>query len=195
MTHRGGATTQVWWFHDDGRVREHAAGTGAAAALLARLGVEAGHIDIEPDADSRHRAELDALRRRFGIRGEDRVVVRPGDPAWPRLRERFLAEHTHDHLELRVFASGRGLFHLASAAGPVAVLCTAGDWVAVPAGVAHRFDGGRVADFEAFRLFSRASNWVARPTGAGAPTLPLLDELLAGWLPAVPPLTALREAA
>ncbi|MBK1714137.1 1,2-dihydroxy-3-keto-5-methylthiopentene dioxygenase [Rubrivivax gelatinosus] len=171
---------QVWLFDGEGAVREHARGTGAGVALLARLGVEAGRVEIEPDADSGHHAALQALRERYGIVHEDRVVLRPGDPAWPPLRARFLEEHTHTDLELRIFVNGRGLFHVRLPVGELAVLCTAGDWIAVPAGVAHRYDGGHSADFEALRFFSRAQGWEAAPTGAGAPTLPLLDELLAG---------------
>lgn len=177
---------QAWLFDEDGGVREHARGTAAGVALLARLGVDAGRVEIEPDADSGHHAALDALRRHYGIVHEDRVTVRPGDPAWPPLRARFLEEHTHADLELRVFVNGRGLFHVRLPAGGLAVLCSAGDWIAVPAGLAHRFDGGRLADFEALRFFSRAQGWEALPTGAGAPTLPLLDELLAGRVAAPP---------
>nr|WP_259371770.1 hypothetical protein [Rubrivivax gelatinosus] len=109
---------QAWLFDEDGGVREHARGTAAGVALLARLGVDAGRVEIEPDADSGHHAALDALRRHYGIVHEDRVTVRPGDPAWPPLRARFLEEHTHADLELRVFVNGRGLFPAPATGSP-----------------------------------------------------------------------------
>lgn len=168
-----------------GSVLQDARGLKASAALLARFGVDAGHIDFEPDADASQHAAITALHGRYGIQSTDRVNVRPGDPAWPALREKFLGEHTHADLELRVFVDGRGLFHVNLPGLGVAVLCEAGDWISVPAGLAHRFDGGKLAAFDALRLFTRPDGWVADFTGAGAPVLPLLDEFVA-WASAPP---------
>jgi 1,2-dihydroxy-3-keto-5-methylthiopentene dioxygenase len=162
-----------------GRVLHDARGLSASAALLAPFGVDAGHIDFEPDADAGQHREVAALHARYGILSSDRVHVRPGDPAWPALREKFLGEHTHADLELRVFVDGRGLFHVSLPGLGVAVLCEAGDWISVPAGVAHRFDGGQVAAFDALRLFTRPDGWVADFTGAPTTTLPLLDDFVA----------------
>lgn len=162
-----------------GHALQDARGLSASAALLAQYGVEAGQIDFEPDADASQHDEIAALHRRFGIRSNDRVTVRPGDPAWPALRAKFLGEHTHADLELRIFVDGCGLFHVSLPGQSLAVLCEAGDWISVPAGVAHRFDGGRAAAFDALRLFTQPNGWEAHFTGAGAPTLPLLDDFVA----------------
>jgi 1,2-dihydroxy-3-keto-5-methylthiopentene dioxygenase len=62
----------------------------------------------------------------------------------------------------------------------VAVLCEAGDWISVPAGLAHQYDGGKLAAFDALRMFTRPDGWVADFTGAGEPTLPLLDDFSSG---------------
>jgi 1,2-dihydroxy-3-keto-5-methylthiopentene dioxygenase len=173
-------------YSDQGRVLHDARGLSASAALLAPYGVEAGHMEFEPDADAGQHGEIAALRQRFGIQSGDRVHVRPGDPAWPTLHEKFLGEHTHADLELRIFVDGRGLFHVNLPGLGVAVLCEAGDWISVPAGVAHRFDGGQVAAFDALRLFTQPNGWVAEFTGAGAPTLPLLEDFVA-WVEAPAP--------
>jgi 1,2-dihydroxy-3-keto-5-methylthiopentene dioxygenase len=166
-------------YNAQGRPLQEARGLKASAALLEKYGVEAGHIEFEPDDDAIQHSEIATLRRRFGIQSSDRVNVRPGDPAWPELRAKFLGEHTHPDLELRIFVDGRGLFHVSLPGAGLAVLCEAGDWLSVPAGVAHRFDGGRVAAFDALRLFTQPDGWLADFTGAGAPTLPLLEEFVA----------------
>jgi 1,2-dihydroxy-3-keto-5-methylthiopentene dioxygenase len=166
-------------YRPEGLILHDARGLSASAALLAPYGVDAGHIDFEPDADASQHREIAALHQRYGIRSSDRVNVRPGDPAWPALREKFLGEHTHADLELRVFVDGRGIFHVRLPGLGVAVLCEAGDWISVPAGLPHRFDGGQAAAFDALRLFTRPDGWVADFTGAPATTLPLLDDFVA----------------
>ena len=62
---------------------------------------------------------------------------------------------------------------------PLALLCEAGDWVALPAGLRHFFDAGDEADFDALRLFTAPDGWVAQPTDAPAAALPLMDEFVA----------------
>lgn len=119
--------------------------------------------------------ELALLRERLAVRSIDRVTLRPGHADWPRLRAAFLAEHTHAEPEIRFFLGGTGLFLLRDGDGFLSLLCEAGDWVAVPAGLPHRFDGGEVPDFDALRLFGSPQGWAARPTGAAVPALPLLD--------------------
>jgi 1,2-dihydroxy-3-keto-5-methylthiopentene dioxygenase len=174
-------------YNQEGRVLHDARSLSASAALLAQYGVEVGHIDFDPAADPAQHPEVAALRQRYGVESSDRVTVRPGDPAWPALREKFLGEHTHADLEFRVFVEGRGLFQvsLPSLGQDLAVLAEAGDWISVPAGLAHRYDGGQVAEFDALRLFTRPDGWVADFTGAPAATPPLLDDFLA-WAAASP---------
>jgi 1,2-dihydroxy-3-keto-5-methylthiopentene dioxygenase len=163
-------------YSEEGHVLHDARGLSASAALLGSYGVEVGHIEFEPDVDASQHREMAALRLRFGIQSSDRVTVRPGDPSWPALREKFLGEHTHADLELRVFVDGKGLFHVRLPEVGVAVLCEAGDWISVPAGLAHRYDGGKLAAFDALRMFTRPDGWVADFTDAGQPKLPLLDD-------------------
>lgn len=153
------------------------------AGALAALGLRSGRVPVHEDLGEGleavcnvYAAELADLQRVLDVRSIDRITLRPGHFDWPRLRRSFLTEHTHAEAEIRLFLSGTGLFHLRHADGFVGLLCEAGDWVSVPAGMAHTFDGGEQPDFDALRLFGSSEGWVARPTGARGPRLPLLDD-------------------
>lgn len=123
--------------------------------------------------------ELDSLKSQLAIRSVDRVTVKPGNPDWPALRQRFLAEHTHADAEIRYFLGGSGLFYIRVEDGHFALLCEAGDWVVVPAGIRHFFDAGEQPDFDALRLFSIPQGWEADFNGAQASGLPTFDEFRA----------------
>ena len=155
------------------------------ADALAVLGLHSGQVPVREDvgegleaACDAYAAELAELRQRLDVHSMDRLVLRPGHPDWARLRRGFLAEHTHGEAEIRLFLSGTGLFHVRHAQGFIGLLCEAGDWVSVPAGLPHAFDGGEQPDFDALRLFGGTEGWVARPTGAGRLRLPLLDDFV-----------------
>lgn len=120
--------------------------------------------------------ELDALKAQLSIRSVDRVSVKPGNPDWPALRQRFLGEHTHADAEIRYFLGGSGLFYIRVDDGHFALFCEAGDWIVVPAGTRHFFDAGEQPDFDALRLFSIPQGWEASFTGVQSPELPLFDE-------------------
>lgn len=127
-----------------------------------------------------YRDELDALRERLSIRSVDRVTMQPGNPDWPELRKKFIAEHTHADAEIRYFLGGRGLFYIRLPdGGHAGLLCEAGDWVLVPADTPHFFDAGDQPDFDALRLFSIPQGWEAQFTGTASPDLPLLDKFVA----------------
>lgn len=120
--------------------------------------------------------ELESLPSHLAIRSVDRVSIKPGNPEWPSLRQRFRAEHTHADAEIRYFLGGSGLFYLRVEDGAVGLFCEAGDWIVVPAGVRHGFDAGEQADFDALRLFSIPQGWEAEFTGAQVSDLPPFDE-------------------
>lgn len=119
--------------------------------------------------------ELDGLRERLAVRSVDRVSLQPDHAGWPELRRQFTAEHVHADAEIRFFLGGTGLFYVRTDTGHLGLLCEAGDWVVVPAGVRHFFDSGEQPDFDALRLFSAPDGWKAQPTGTPSPELPLLD--------------------
>jgi 1,2-dihydroxy-3-keto-5-methylthiopentene dioxygenase len=119
--------------------------------------------------------ELTGLRGRLRVRSVDRVQLQPDHAGWPALREQFTAEQTQADAEIRYFLGGTGLFHIRVAGGHLALLCEAGDWVALPAGTPYGFDAGAEPDVDALRLLGALDGGVALPTGAGTPALPLLD--------------------
>ncbi|KAF1049113.1 hypothetical protein [Xylophilus sp.] len=156
-------------------------------AALQRYGLACGRWPLRDLGDgsidavrAAYHGELDGLG--LAVRSVDRVQLRPDHAGWPELRQKFIAEHTHDDAEVRYFLDGAGIFYIRVDGGFLALLCEAGDWVAVPAGTRHFFDAGEAPSFDALRIFTAPEGWVARPTGAEAPPLPLFDEFVAGLL-------------
>jgi 1,2-dihydroxy-3-keto-5-methylthiopentene dioxygenase len=99
----------------------------------------------------------------------DVINVHPGTPNLPELRAKFLREHTHTEDEVRFFVQGRGLFWFNLGAGEpiIGVVCTAGDLLSVPAGIAHWFDLGPEPGVKAIRMFIDTSGWVPHYTESG----------------------------
>jgi 1,2-dihydroxy-3-keto-5-methylthiopentene dioxygenase len=174
-------------FDADGQWQETWVCDGLVREQLAPTGVRVGRwpvrqlcpLDLAAEGLAAVRAaygeELAVLEQDFALRSADRVVLAPGDARWPALRQQFLAEHRHADAEIRFFLAGTGLFHLRSGEGFLGLLCEAGEWVALPAGIAHRFDAGEEPAFEVLRLFGQPDGWAAQPTGAALPSLPLHD--------------------
>jgi 1,2-dihydroxy-3-keto-5-methylthiopentene dioxygenase len=140
----------------------------------------------EDEVIAAYGAGIERVCRNGAYRLVDMVRMRPdpADPQWPAraraARERFLAEHTHDEDEVRFFVSGHGCFYLHLAGRVLAVVCTAGDLLSVPAGTPHWFDMGERPDFCAIRFFQKEDGWVGHFTGDPIATrIPYLDELLA----------------
>lgn len=93
-------------------------------------------------------------------------------------RARFLNEHTHDEEEIRFFAHGSGVFYLHIGGRVLAMLCTKGDLLSVPALTTHWFDMGTLPDFTAIRFFRSDDGWVGSFTGSDiASRFPTFDEL------------------
>lgn len=164
--------------------REVWRGAAAIAGALAPYGLGLGRwperrLGPGDDPFALYADEIAALKARYGIQSMDRVVLAPGDVRWPALREQFVAEHTHADSEIRCFVGGSGLFHARVDGCFFGLLCEAGDWVSLPGGTPHGFDAGARADFDALRLFTRTEGWIATPTGAPRPGIPLFDEFVA----------------
>lgn len=95
-------------------------------------------------------------------------------------RLKFLNEHTHDEEEIRYFTQGAGIFYLHVGDRVLAVHCTAGDLLSVPALTTHWFDMGSLPDFTAIRFFRSDDGWVGTFTGNDiAASFPTFDELAA----------------
>ncbi|KQP49840.1 hypothetical protein [Pseudorhodoferax sp. Leaf274] len=171
---------------------------GLVRQNLASIGVRFGRWPLRPlDLRAGHgRAVVQAVQAVYGEElkalGPDlfpldhpaveRLAFEPGDVRWPARRAQLLREHRQRSAEVCFVLSGNGLFYLRSGTGFLALLCEAGEWVALPAGLARRFDAGDVAQFEALRLFGQPQGDVAEPTDAILPALPLYDEFVARLL-------------
>lgn len=150
------------------------AATSQALGGLGVPGLQAGRIAVHAGLAPAARGSVDApalalLHRRFGVQRADRLRIGPDDGRWPLLRATLRRHRVRDALQLRVFVHGRGLFDLALPDGRRAqLLCEAGDWLAVPAGLPQAFDGGRQADFDVLRLAGAAAPAADGPASPGA---------------------------
>ncbi|MGG2464223.1 1,2-dihydroxy-3-keto-5-methylthiopentene dioxygenase [Streptomyces sp. RGM 3693] len=133
-----------------------------------------------------YRSHIDRISSEGGYRLVDiaRMSPAPTDPEWPEraraAREKFLAEHFHDEDEVRFFVEGAGCFYLHAGGKVHAMVCTAGDLLAVPSRTVHWFDMGRSPSFTAIRFFQEEDGWIGRflPDSI-ASRFPTLDDLLA----------------
>lgn len=112
-----------------------------------------------------YKPQIDRLKTERGYGNADVIHVRPGNPNWPALRQKFLREHTHDEDEVRFFVEGSGAFYLHVDDKVYQIVGTADDLLSVPRGTKHWFDGGPEGDFTVIRLFTDPSGWVAHYTG------------------------------
>ncbi|WP_414902634.1 1,2-dihydroxy-3-keto-5-methylthiopentene dioxygenase [Sphingomonas flavalba] len=149
---------------DGARITDALADIGVA---FARWPAEAVLADDADDAAvlAAYAPEIERLRAANGYQAVDVIRLAPGHPDRAALRTKFLDEHTHGEDEVRFFVEGEGLFSLRAAGRVHAVLCEAGDLIAVPAGIRHWFDMGPEPHFTAIRLFTSPEGWVASFTG------------------------------
>jgi 1,2-dihydroxy-3-keto-5-methylthiopentene dioxygenase len=122
--------------------------------------------DATPDAIlAAYKLQIDRLKDERGYTNADVIHVRPGNPNWPAMRQKFLSEHTHDEDEVRFFVEGSGAFYLHIGDKVYQVVGTADDLLSVPQGTKHWFDGGPQGNFTVIRLFNDPAGWIAHYTG------------------------------
>ncbi|SNY59655.1 acireductone dioxygenase apoprotein [Arsukibacterium tuosuense] len=109
--------------------------------------------------------DIERLKKANGYITVDVISLSPSHPEKQQLRQKFLAEHTHNEDEVRFFVRGQGLFCLHIGAKVYQVLCQQNDLISVPANTPHWFDMGSEPDFTAIRLFNNPDGWVAHFTG------------------------------
>jgi 1,2-dihydroxy-3-keto-5-methylthiopentene dioxygenase len=155
------------------------------AARLATRGVAYARWPVaahDTDPTVGYAAEIAAVAAEYGYQSHDVVRLTPDNPNAAAARQKFLAEHTHADDEARFFAVGAGTFylHYPDSQEVLALSCTAGDFVRVPAGTQHWFDMGEAPFFAAIRWFTIPDGWVATFTGSPVATRhPTHDTLVA----------------
>ncbi len=144
----------------------------AIARRLAPLGVglERWQADrvLARDADdaavlAAYAAPVARLQARYPA--VDVIRLHPDHPQAAALRAKFLDEHTHADDEVRFFVEGSGLFYMHGQRQVLALECTAGDLIVLPADLRHWFDMGPRPHFTAIRLFTTPEGWIADFTG------------------------------
>jgi len=118
----------------------------------------------QEDILTAYKPEIDTLCRKYKFESVDVMKVQQTHNK-PEIRNKFLAEHTHDDREIRYFISGSGLFYLHVGESVYGLLCTAGDLIDIPANMKHWFDIGNPAEFCAIRFFPKTDGWIASYTG------------------------------
>ena len=149
------------------------------ASTLAAIGVRFERwpqaVAVDPDAEAEailgaYRPHLDALMD--GHAGSADVLrLRPGNPAYSAMRQKFLDEHIHTEDEVRFFVHGGGHFILHANGQVYDAHCTQGDLISVPAGIKHWFDAGVEPCATVLRVYTDASGWTPHYTGAAISAL------------------------
>ncbi|MES2534093.1 MAG: hypothetical protein V4636_23810 [Pseudomonadota bacterium] len=162
---------------------------GRISHSLAQAGVAWGRWDVPEDADAASHAALraaafNAAQDAFGVASTaqqrteeasaERLRLLPDDAAWPALRPALQAERIASAAQLHGVAQGACLFHIRVGDGFVGLLCEAGEWVALPAGIGHAFDAGAEPDLDLLQLVGDT----ATPTHGAWPALPSMDDFI-----------------
>jgi 1,2-dihydroxy-3-keto-5-methylthiopentene dioxygenase len=143
-------------------------------ARLGGIGVKFERWDARQQLDAHstqdeiieaYRESVNALMNEYGFKTVDVISMHPEHPQREALRQKFLAEHTHEEFEVRFFVEGEALFYLHIGGKVYGVLCERGDLISVPPKATHWFDMGPAPNFKAIRLFITPEGWVANYTG------------------------------
>ncbi|BAZ43343.1 hypothetical protein NIES4102_03430 [Chondrocystis sp. NIES-4102] len=113
-----------------------------------------------------YQQDIQRLVEETGYQTYDVISLNNDHPQKAQLRQKFLAEHTHDDDEIRFFTRGQGLFTLHIQDKVYEVLCEQNDLISVPANTPHWFDMGENPSFTCIRLFDTPEGWVANFTGS-----------------------------
>jgi 1,2-dihydroxy-3-keto-5-methylthiopentene dioxygenase len=144
------------------------------AQTLAEVGVRFERwdlpVEVSPEADSEtllaaFRPHLDRLMGETSAGTADVIKMRPGNAAYPAMRQKFIDEHIHTEDEVRFFVGGAGNFILHMNGNVYDAHCTEGDLISVPAGVKHWFDAGAEPNATVLRVFTDTTGWTPHYTG------------------------------
>lgn len=146
----------------------------AIADALAPIGVRFERwtlpVAVDPEAPSNdilaaYRPHLDRLMGESGAGSADVLRLRPGNEAYPAMRQKFIDEHIHTEDEVRFFVQGEGHFILHAEGRVYDALCTQGDLISVPSGIRHWFDAGAEPSATVLRIFTDTTGWTPHYTG------------------------------
>jgi len=107
---------------------------------------------------------------KHGYHTADVIRVTAQTPNLYAIRNKFIREHTHSEVEIRVFVEGQGVFwfHNERSADEVfSLFCEQGDLISVPADTKHWFDLGDHPAVCAIRMFTDQAGWVPQYTESG----------------------------
>jgi len=144
------------------------------AHMLSDIGVTferwQASVPLADDADqdtvlAAYDIEVKKLMAQGGYLTADVIRVTPDHPDRVAMRQKFLAEHTHDEDEVRFFVEGAGAFYLHQGGKVYRVKCERNDLLRVPANITHWFDAGPRPEICAIRIFTSAEGWVGHFTG------------------------------
>ena len=139
--------------------------------------------DLENEAIlNLYQQEIDSIKNDYGFQSVDIINVSPTfaqTEKFEPMRSKFLDEHTHTDHEVRYFIDGQGLFYIHHEDKIYGLLCTAGDFISVPANKKHWFDMGSSPNFKCIRFFTDDEGWVpVYEKGSIANQFPLFDEFV-----------------
>lgn len=150
----------------------------AACPLAASLGVRWGRWSDGlhgVDAHVHDQRAIADVRRLIGPHVTERLRFL-NDAANDAALRPSLRELEGEAAVAHVFLRGTALLSVRTGEGFTGLLCEAGDWVLLPAGVPHVFDAGIAPDVELLRLSAGTRGWFPWHTGALLPAaLPALD--------------------
>jgi 1,2-dihydroxy-3-keto-5-methylthiopentene dioxygenase len=153
---------------EEAAVRRHLAGIGIGYERWEPAHAVSAGADAE-EILAAYAEEIERLKARGGYVTADVIDVNPETPGLEEMLAKFRREHWHDEDEVRFIISGRGLFHLKPAQGPLTSVETEpGDLISVPSGTRHWFDLCADRRIRAIRLFREAAGWAPRYTDSGA---------------------------
>lgn len=175
-----------------GKISENLTEHAQIASQLAEIGVQferwEANQPLSTDADqtvvlAAYQTSVDKLNKQYGFQSVDVVGLGPDHPDKMAMRQKFLAEHTHDDFEVRFFVEGSGLFYLHVNDKVYMVMCEKGDLISVPANTTHWFDMGEHPSFKCIRFFTTENGWEGHFTGSDIATrFPDYDQYTASLL-------------
>ena len=115
--------------------------------------------------------EIERLKQRGGFVTADVINVDASTPNLDGMLAKFDKEHTHDEDEVRFTVSGKGVFHLHPAGGPVfEITVESGDLINVPRGTQHWFNLCSERHIRCIRLFEDSTGWTPYYIDSGVHT-------------------------